>query len=102
MTAEISGQWDCVSQTPNGEQHSVLTIVGTGAGTFGGTNASEKASVEVTDGELDGDRVSFRMKLTSPLPLSLKVEAVLAGDTLEGTIAAGMFGRFPMRATRRA
>ncbi|WP_454724270.1 MULTISPECIES: hypothetical protein [Cupriavidus] len=102
MTAEISGQWDCVSQTPNGEQHSVLTINRGPDGGFSGTNAGQAGSVDVTDGEQDGDRVRFNMKLTKPLPLTLKVEAVLAGDTLEGTIAAGLFGRFPMKATRKA
>ncbi|MGO4325712.1 hypothetical protein AB4Z48_00045 [Cupriavidus sp. 2TAF22] len=102
MTTEIKGQWDCISQTPGGEQRSVLTIVGTGAGGFGGTNAGEKATAEVIDGELNGDRVTFKMKLTAPMPLTLKVEAQLSGDTMEGTITAGVFGRFPMKATRRA
>jgi len=40
-------------------------------------------------------------KVTSPMKINVKVQAVLAGDTLEGKASAGMFGSFPMRATRK-
>jgi hypothetical protein len=99
--AGIDGQWDSVAQSPMGEQLTVLTLVSTPGGGFAGTNSGALGSIDITDGKLLGDQVSFTMKLTAPFPMTLTAEATLTGDTMEGTLDTGAFGRFPVRATRR-
>jgi hypothetical protein len=99
--AGIDGQWDSVAQSPMGEQRSVLTLVSTPGGGFAGTNSGPLGAIEVSDGKLLGDQVSFTMKLVMPFPMTLTCEATLDGDTMEGTLDTGAFGRFPVRATRR-
>ncbi len=100
--AAIDGQWDSVAQSPMGEQVSVLTLTSKADGSFAGTNSGPMGSMDVTDGHVTGDTVTFKMDLKVPFPMTLTVEGTLAGDTLEGTIDTGAFGKFPVKATRKA
>ena len=98
----IDGQWDCVAQSPMGEQQTVLTLTSKPDGSFVGTNSGALGSLDVTDGQLLGDQVSFKMELKVPFPMTLTAEATLSGDVMEGTIDTGSFGRFPVRASRKS
>ena len=100
--ASIDGQWDCVAQSPMGEQQSVLTLTSKSDGSFVGTNAGPLGSLDITEGQVMGDHVTFKMELKVPFPMTLACEGELAGDVLEGTIDTGAFGRFPVKATRKA
>ena len=99
--AGIDGQWDSVAQSPMGEQRSVLTLTSKPDGGFAGTNSGPMGSIDVTDGQVTGDQVSFKMELKVPFPMTLTVEGRLDGDTMEGTIDTGAFGKFPVTATRK-
>jgi hypothetical protein len=101
MMAGIDGQWDSVAQSPMGEQRSVLTLVSKADGSFAGTNSGPLGSMDVTDGQVAGDLVTAKMQLTTPFPMTLTIEGRLDGDTIEGTIDTGAFGKFPMTATRK-
>lgn len=101
MMAGIDGQWDSVAQSPMGEQKSVLTLTSKPDGSFAGTNSGPMGSMDVTDGQVTGDLVTAKMQLTVPFPMTLTLEGRLAGDTIEGTIDTGAFGKFPMSATRK-
>jgi hypothetical protein len=100
--AGIDGQWDSVAQSPMGEQASVLTLTSKADGSFVGTNSGPMGSLDVTDGQVVGDQVSFKMDMKAPFPMTLTVEGRLDGDTMEGTIDTGAFGKFPVKATRKA
>jgi hypothetical protein len=100
--AGIDGQWDSVAQSPMGEQQSVLTLTSKDDGSFVGTNSGPMGSLDVTDGQLVGDHVTFKMEMKLPFPMTLTVEGTLEGDTMEGTIDTGAFGKFPVKATRKA
>ena len=100
--AAIDGQWDSVAQSPMGEQVSVLTLTSRPDGSFAGTNSGTLGSLDISDGQMIGDQVSFKMDLKVPFPMTLTVEAQLAGDVMEGTIDTGAFGKFPVKATRKA
>jgi hypothetical protein len=97
----IEGQWDCTQQSPMGERKSIITLEGDEHGGVTGTNIGAAGTMEITDVKIEGDKVTFIMKVTSPMKINVKVQAVLAGDTLEGKASAGVFGSFPMRATRK-
>ena len=100
--AAIDGQWDCVAQSPMGEQVSVLTLTSKPDGSFAGTNSGTLGSLDVSVGQVTGDQLSFMMELKVPFPMTLTVEGALAGDVMEGTIDTGAFGKFPVKATRKA
>jgi hypothetical protein len=99
--ASIDGQWDCNAQSPMGEQKSVLTITSKPDGSFVGTNSTPLGALDISEGKVLGDQVSFKMSITVPFPMTLACEATLSGDRMEGTIDTGAFGRFPVTATRK-
>jgi hypothetical protein len=99
--ATIDGAYDCVTKTPMGDQPSVFTVISTGD-RFNGTNAGPLGSLDVKDGQVDGNRLTWTMDMTMPMPITLKAEAIVNGDKLTGTIDAGAFGTLTMAGTRRA
>ena len=99
--ATVDGAYDCMTKTPMGDQSSVFTVVSTGD-RFNGTNAGPLGSLDVKDGKVDGNRLSWKMEMVIPMPMTLDCEAIVEGDTLTGTIQAGAFGAMAMKGTRRA
>lgn len=99
--AEVDGAYDCVTKTPMGDQTSVFTVISNGT-TFHGTNAGPLGSLDVKDGKVDGNRLTWTMDMTVPMPMTLAAEAVVEGDTLTGTIQLGVFGSAAMTGKRRA
>ena len=99
--AGIAGQWDAVVKSPMGEQKSVMTLTG-GDDAFTGSSSGPMGAVQISGGKGAGDGGSFGMKVTTPFPMNLKVQATLAGDDMEGTVDIGAFGKSPFKATRKA
>src|SRR3546814_11626854 len=83
--AIVDGAYDCVTRTPMGDQQSVFTVI-SNDGTFHGTNASPLGSLDVKGGKVDGNRLTWKMEMTIPMPMTLEAEAIIEGDTLTGTI----------------
>jgi hypothetical protein len=83
-----------------GDQQSVFTIVTSGDG-FQGTNASPLGALEVKEGKVDGNRLTWRMATSFPMPMNFKCEGLLNGDQLTASIDAGTFGIIKMTGKRR-
>lgn len=98
--AEVEGEWDCITKSPLGEQKSVFTIKRDGD-TFTGTNAGPTGTLDVIDGKIDGDTLTWKMEMKVPMPMTLDCKATVEGDTLNAQVGAGAFGTFPMTGTRR-
>lgn len=98
--AQVDGAYDCVTKTPMGDQPSVLTVISNGD-TFQGTNAGPLGSLDVKNGKVDGNKLTWVMEMTVPMPMTLTAEAVVDGDTLTGSIDLGAFGAAPMSGKRR-
>ena len=97
--AKVDGAWNCTVSSPMGPQASVMTLKSDG-NSFTGTNSGALGSIDVEQGVIDGDAISFKMALKIPMPMELDCKAVISGDTLEGTVAAGVFGSWPLKGTR--
>jgi hypothetical protein len=97
--ANVDGSWNTVTKSPLGDQAAVLTVASSGD-SFTGNFAGAMGSAEVRDGKVDGDKLSWTMDVTVPMPLTLTCEATISGDTLDGTVTAGAFGSFPLTGTR--
>lgn len=98
--AGVDGEYDCVTKSPLGEQKSVFTITSDG-GTFTGQNVGAMGSLDVVDGKVDGNKLTWKMEMKVPMPMTLDCSATIDGDTFTGTIGAGAFGNFPMTGTRK-
>jgi hypothetical protein len=98
--AKVDGAYDCVTKTPLGDQQSVFTVVSNGK-TFHGTNAGPLGSLDVKEGVVDGNRLTWKMDMTLPMPMVLEAEAIIEGDTLTGTVQLGAFGSAAMTGKRR-
>ncbi len=98
--ATVDGAYDCVTKTPMGDQSSVFTVISNGD-SFHGTNAGPMGSLDVKDGKVDGNRLTWKMEMTMPMPMTLDAEAIVEGDMLTGTIQLGAFGSAAMTGTRR-
>ena len=96
----VAGTYECVTKTPMGDQKSDVTIVVDGD-TFTGTNIGAMGSMELENGKVDGNTLTWSMKMTVPMPMTLEGEATVDGDTLTGSVKAGAFGTFPMNGTRK-
>lgn len=95
----ISGSYNCVTKTPMGDQTSTFTV-NTDGESFTGNNSGQMGSMDVESGKVEGNTLIWQMKMTTPMPMTLDCKATIEGDTLTGTVTAGMFGTFPMEGTR--
>ena len=98
----VSGTYECVTKTPMGDQKSTVTINDNGDGTFSGSNVGAQGSMELEDGKVDGNTITWVMNMTVPMPMKLEGEATIDGDTLTGTVNAGAFGKMAMSGTKTA
>ncbi|GHH16380.1 hypothetical protein E2E30_14060 [Sphingomonas sp. AAP5] len=99
--AAVDGTWDTIVKSPLGDQKAVLTVKTDGTSWTGSQNGA-MGSVEITDGTVEGDTISWKMSIVVPMPMTLDCKATAEGDTLTGTVGAGAFGSFPMTGTRAA
>ena len=98
----VAGTYDCVTKTPMGDQKSTFTVVPSDDGqTFTGQNAGAMGSMDVKDGKIDGNKLTWKMDMTVPMPMTLEGNATVDGDQLTGSVNAGAFGAMPMTGTRQ-
>ena len=96
----VAGTYECVTKTPMGDQKSEVTINVDGD-TFTGSNVGAMGSMDLENGKVDGNKLTWSMKMTVPMPMTLEGEATVDGDTITGGVKAGAFGTFPMNGTRK-
>ncbi len=95
----VAGTYDCVTKSPMGDQKSKFTVNVDGD-SFTGQNAGAMGSMDVVDGKIDGNTLTWTMNMTVPMPMKLEASATIDGDTLTGSINAGAFGAMPMTGVR--
>ncbi|MFN3473626.1 MAG: hypothetical protein ACK4ZW_06220 [Blastomonas sp.] len=97
----VAGQYDCVTKSPMGDQKSVLTVNVDGD-TWTGSNAGQMGTLEINDGKVDGNTLTWTMDMKVPMPMKLEGTATVEGDTITGQVKAGAFGTMAMSGTRKA
>ena len=91
----VAGQYDCVTKSPMGDQKSVLTVNVDGD-SWTGSNAGQMGALDITDGKVDGNTLTWTMDMKVPMPMKLEGTATVDGDTITGQIKAGAFGTMAM------
>lgn len=96
----IDGSYDCVTKSPMGDQASVVTIV-TSGDTFTGTNEGAMGSMELENGQINGNELTWVMNMTVPMPMKLEGKATVTDGVLTGSVNAGAFGEMAMNGTKK-
>ena len=96
--ADVDGSWDCVVKSPLGDQKMTLTVKTDGS-SWTGSASGAMGSADLT-GEADGNTISWKQQMTTPMPMTLDCKATADGETMTGTVGAGAFGSFPLNGTR--
>ncbi|MCW0200103.1 hypothetical protein [Sphingopyxis sp.] len=98
----VAGKYDTTVKSPMGDQKGVFTVVPADGGAFSGTVVDGMGTMEVVDGKIDGNTLTWKMSTKVPMPLDFDCEATIDGDSLSGKVKAGAFGEMTLSGTRQA
>ena len=85
------GTWNTTINTPMGAQNGTLTL-STDGGALSGNMAGPTGEMEIQDGTIDGENLSWKADITSPMAMTLEFSASVSGDEISGTVKLGAFG----------
>lgn len=96
----VAGTYEVNVKSPMGDQGGTFTVVPDGD-TFTGNLAGAMGSMDVQDGKVAGDTITWTMEMKVPMPMTLECSATVSGDTMIGEVKAGVFGSMPLSGTRK-
>ena len=94
----VQGKWNITINTPMGERSGVLELLVTGQ-TLTGTLSDAEHHVAISDGKIDGNKLTWQAKITKPMRLSFKFTAIVDEDRISGA-ARHMLGTATFSGTR--
>lgn len=92
------GSWKVTMSTPAGPQDMRLHIDTLGDD-FSGRIESAMGNHDIT-GSVSGNALSWQMKATKPIPITVTFNARIDGDTLSGSAKLGIFGKSKLSGER--
>lgn len=98
--SEITGTWDCSVDTPVGLRTFIVEITSS-EDQFQALVKGNFGELHVSDGKFSGGVMTWTMAVKTPLPMKLDCTAEVSGDTMNGSVSAGIFGKYPLRGARR-
>ena len=96
----IDGDWKVTVQTPMGAQEQTFSVK-TDGDTITGAVKSAMGEMEIKDGKIDGNTLTWKMDMTVPMPMTLEVEATVDGNKISGA-AKSSFGPAPFEGEKVA
>ncbi len=99
--SQIDGKYDVTTKTPMGDQKGTLTLV-TDGNSLSGSLSGDQGSIDLADGAINDDELTWSASITSPMPMKLEFTAKVEGDTISGSVKLGMFGNAGFEGTRIA
>lgn len=94
-----AGTWNIVTKSPMGSQEGTLTLEVDGD-TLTGKMSGAQGEIELEDGKVDGDAVSWVANLTQPMPIKIEAQGTVDGDSISGSMKLGAFGTANFEGTR--
>jgi hypothetical protein len=82
-----------------GAQNGTLVLT-TSGGELTGKMVGAQGEMALTDGKADGNNLSWKAQMTSPMPMTLEFTATVDGDKISGNVKLGMFGNASFSGTR--
>jgi len=95
----VDGSWALTMQTPMGDRKATLVATSSGK-TLQGQQMAEGQTIDIYDGSVDGNAVSWKVNITSPMPMTLQFTGTVEGDAISGSMEAGSFGSMPFSGHR--
>lgn len=96
--ARVDGDWKMVLATPMGPQEMTGHFETSGSSLTGYLESPEGR--QGFDGQVDGNRVKFDLKVEKPMKITLKYDLAIDGDALSGKCKMGIFGSAKVTGTR--
>jgi hypothetical protein len=93
------GTWNTTMNTPMGAQNATLTLA-TDGNQLTGKMAGPQGELELQDGSVDGDNLSWKADITTPMAMTLEFSATVSGDEISGSVKLGAFGNASFSGTR--
>src|SRR5690348_5006251 len=88
----VNGTWNITAQTPVGQQKATFVLADEG-GVLTGQLVTGAAPEEIFEGAIDGDRVSWKVRIPRPTPRTVEFSGTWSADKMSGSAQAGMFGK---------
>jgi hypothetical protein len=99
----VAGTYDIVTKTPMGDQKGKFVVTPGADGSFtGNVSGDMMGSMDVANGKVDGNKLTWTMDMKVPMPMTLECEATVDGDAIAGSVKAGAFGSMQLSGTRTA
>ena len=95
----VNGDWKVSISSPMGTQEGTLTLDAGGDGLSGKFDGPQGVQ-EFTGGAVDGNSVSWTLKITQPMPMELEFSAEVEGDSINGNVKLGSFGNATFSGSR--
>ena len=94
----VQGKWQITINTPMGEKSGVLELQVSGK-TLTGSLSDAEHNVAISDGKIEGNRLSWQAKITKPMRLNFKFTAIVDEDRISGA-ARHLLGTATFSGTR--
>lgn len=79
----VQGKWNITIKTPMGDKSGVLELKTDGA-TLTGSLSDADHHAEISDGRVEGNKLSWSAKITKPMRMNFKFTAVVEADRISG------------------
>jgi len=94
----VQGRWNITINTPMGDKSGVLELKTDGTA-LTGSLSDALHHVAISDGKVDGNKLSWSATITKPMRLSFKFTATVDGDRIRGA-ARHLLGKGTFAGTR--
>ncbi len=95
----VDGMWNVTLNSPMGAQAGTLELVTDGP-TLTGTMSGPQGNLELENGIVDGENLSWTVNMIQPMPITIEATAVVDGDEISGEANLGAFGTATFTGTR--
>jgi hypothetical protein len=79
----VQGKWNITIKTPMGDKSGVLDLKTDGTA-LTGSLSSDEYQAAISDGKVDGNKLSWSAKITKPMRMSFKFTATVEADRISG------------------
>jgi hypothetical protein len=94
----VQGKWDITIKTPMGDRPGVLDLKTEGT-TLTGSLSDAEHYAAISDGKVEGNKLSWSAKVTKPMRMSFKFTATVEADRISGA-AKHLLGKATFTGTR--
>ncbi len=93
------GTWNTTMNTPMGAQNGTMTLA-TDGGSLSGKLSGPQGELDLQDGTVDGNNLTWKADITTPMAMTLEFQATVDGDNMSGNVKLGAFGNASFTAER--